>query len=521
MIQWRCIQYDIARGRIPKLNTVLRRLAHARSAGANALLLYMECTVQTRVFPGIGTGATVVTSDYIRDLAEMCQRQQVELIPLIQVLSHQGKLLSLERFAHLGELSSSMKRFAGVNNFQPHLPEARQKTKAWLDELLPLFPGPFVHLGLDEAFCLGVDRSRNIMARQGVVAVMVDYLGDLHQRLKESGKQMMIYADLLIHFPELRDQLPRDIVVTNWGYGRWEDVYEQDNRHFANHTAVTARAQENWVVGNNMAEYIFPPFERLEANTEIWLNLADQSQAQGYIISDWGSYENVNPHVLSVLGDLYVLWRIDDPQMTLETFLSRLSEYFLGRHDASFIMALSLMLRAQMNPDYFQESRLLTYLPLFPTLMLADPGSGSPTSQRMACLREEGLLAFESDMRKAVAAIDRVSEADIPDPDDLRDLRMLAQRLLLISLRARLWHQYAWDTGAIWKDRNQLEPRRRLLDEYQQLATDDLAWYAEHWNTHNELSVRDECLNTLQQARDVMIERIESLAIPNTKQFHP
>jgi|GEM_PF-3739562 len=520
MIQWRCIQYDIARGRIPKLSMIEQRLAHARSAGANALLLYMESTIQTDVFPGIGNGATVVTSDYIRDLVEICHQQQIELIPLLQVLGHQGKLLSLDRFEHLGELSPPVKRFGGANNFQPHLPEARQKVKAWLDELLPLFPGPFVHVGLDEAFCLGSGRSQTVIAQQGVAAVLADYLIGLHLHLKASGKQMMIYADLLIHFPELRDQLPEDIVVTNWGYGRWEDVYEQDNGHFANHTAVTARAKANWVVGNNMAEYIFPPFERLEANASIWLNLANQSEAQGYIISDWGSYENVNPHVLSVLGDLYVLWRIDDPQMTLEVFLPRLSEHFLGRQDASFILALSLMLRAQMNPDYFPESRLLAYMPLFPTLMLDDPGSGSPASQRMACLCDEGLFTFESDMRKAVAAIDRVPEADVPELDDFRDLRMLARRLLLIALRARLWHQYAWDTGAIWKERNQLAPRQRLLDEYQRLATEDLAWYAEHWDAHNELSVRDECLNTLRQARDVMIERIESLVIPNTKHFH-
>jgi len=520
MFERRAIQYDISRGRVPKLSTLFRRLDLLRPWGVDALVLYIECVVETDTFPAAGCGATPVTRDWLRRADAGCRERGVELIPLIQVLGHQANLLALDAFERLGELPPPRNRASGMNNFLPHVPEVRERVKAWLDEVLPCFSSARVHAGCDEIFTLGTGRSRAWIEEHGLEETLADYLGDIHRFLASRGKTMMICPDMMIHFPALRDLLPEDIVVTNWGYGLWPDAYEQDNHHFAMHEFVTSRFRANWVLGNNHAEYVFPPLERLAGNTDIWLDLGSRSRAEGFLITDWGSYWNVNPHVLSVMGDLYVLMRLSRGSVETGEFLRAFALMVLGREDARFVRALDAMLHAQRNPLYFEDERLLKMLPVFPSLMLDDPNAGGRSVRRFACLRPEGMMRFEEDMREAAALLDAVDTSGAAQPDYAHDLRMLSRRLLMTALRARLCQADAWDTGFIWHDARTLAPGRAVLDDYMRLAADDIAWTAKRWDDENLESDKAACVGALAQARESVRRRILDASCVNARSLH-
>lgn len=520
MFERRIIQYDISRGRIPRLETVFRRLDLLRPHGVTGLALYIESVVATDTFPAVGCGETPVTKEYLRALSRRCSEIGVELIPFVEVIGHQGKLLALDAFERLGEIAPPHNRNAGHNNFLLHEPEARAHVKRWLDELLPLFNSDTVHLCCDEAFALGTGRSRSHIERHGVEATIADYLIDLHRHLSARGKRTVVTGDFLVHFPALRDMLPSEILIANWGYGRWEDAYEQDNHHFARHEFITERSHGNWVLGNNMAEYVFPPFQRIVANTDIWLDLGARSRAEAFVITDWGSYSNINPHVLSLLGDLHILLRLQRGRVEIAEFLDVFSHMILGRVDARFTRALDLMGHAQMDPECIQDERLLRFLPIFPSLMLGDPNDGSRAVRRFACLRADGLARLEARMREAVALMDEVPMADAPLPDYAHDMRMLARRLLMVALRARLCCDDAWDTGCIWHSPGTLAPRHRLLDEYVALSGKDQVWYSQRWNDENLISDKAGCMRALSDAQESIRRRVLQTPYVNTLFFH-
>ncbi|MDD5708601.1 MAG: family 20 glycosylhydrolase [Kiritimatiellae bacterium] len=499
MFQYKVAQYDISRGRIPKPETVARRLALLKPFGLTHLQLYIECVVETSVFPAVGCGRTPVTADYLRQLVRLGADYGVRVIPLFQVLAHQDRLLALDEFQELGELPPPLNR-RRPNNFLPGSARTRERVSAWLEELIPLFDGPFVHVGCDEAWSVGAGRSRELAEQRGLAPLLAEYLGEIRKTIVRHGKRMMMYADPAIFWPEILPLLPSDIVLVNWHYGIPGDAYEQDNRHFEAHPRLFAQGHEIWSSGNNMAEYVMTPFHRFEKNVDTWLGLARLHPSPGFVIGDWGSNANINPHLLSILGDQYALMRLANESLTLDTFLEAFSTLVLGAADTAFMDAWRRMVLAQNNPGYI-DPRLISFCCCFGSMYLDDPAT-SPFGRLIGCCRKEGLTQLLGDMRIARARLSDVRVRTSAHPDFLDDSRHLADRLIAMALRALLWHDIVWDTGYPAPLRQRDDRRAAWLTEYLERADADIEWYGEEWRRDNLESDRESCLLAMKRARD-------------------
>ena len=97
---------------------------------------------------------------------------------------------------------------------------------------------------------------------------------------------------------------------------------------------------------------------------------------------------------------------------------------------------------------------------------------------------------------------------------------MLARRLLAIALRARLWHEYTWDTRFGWHTEQTLSKRRQILGEYLELSAADLDWSMQRWDEENLESRKDRCRQALTAARQAMQSIMDDLVIPNSLLLH-
>lgn len=503
MLGYKAIQYDVSRGRVPKLSTVADRLDMLTPYGLNMLCFYLESVVESEVLTPVGCGDTPITRDYLAELRCICAEREVLFTPIVQILGHQEKLLSLPDYQHLGELPPP-DNGTGSNNFLPGSDEVKDVLFAWLDELLPLFDSPFVHVGCDEVWTLGQGRSAALVKEKGIERVFADYLIAFHGFLTSRGKTLVCWADLIVDYPGILELLPDDVVIANWGYGTPRETFERDNQHFAAHPFLASRGHRLWLCGNNMAEYICTPFQRLQTNTNTWLELAEQHGAEGYLITDWGSYSNVNPHVLSSLGDLYILMKLRDPALPLARFLEEASRCFMGADSPAFREALGLMLRAQNNPDYFPQ-RDTDWAPCLPGLMLADPTGENSTARRFGCYERAGLDRFLTEMRRAHRLTHELDTTHAARPDEVQDLAMLANRLLAVALRASLWYEYVWDSSYRGHDERYLaacRDRAAKRQEYLRRAEEDLHWYQDRWREQNLESDWAACEHALTSAME-------------------
>lgn len=485
------IQYDISRGRIPRPETVFSHVQILKKYGLTGVLFYIECVVENSVFPASGCGKTPVTKEYLSEIRSYLDWQGMEFIPIIQVLGHQKHLLERPEMEYHRECKDNN------SSFRIDSAATREAIKSWLSELIPSFSSGYVHVGGDEAFSVGLGRSREYVLRHGFEEAIAGYFNEIHGFLISHGKKMVIYADLLIHYPAIRDLLDRDIVICNWGYCTMTEIYEQENHNFSMHEYVTS-GRVNWVTGNNMAEYVITPFQRLEENTSIWLELGNKSNANCFIISDWGSYSNINPFTLSLIGDIYILERLRKNDFSLENLLDELSILIIGNNHNAFKTALRIMFEAQKNPLYFGE-RLKDWSPLFPTLWLAEPDSRD-VIRTCACFEMNGLIKFEQDARKVCKLMNTICPAGCANHEILEDIKALARRLLALALRTRLCFDHTWYTGAVWLEKSDFEPLQNRLDEYIELARQDLEWYMGKWNLDNLEGFQKKCRRDLTEA---------------------
>ncbi|MBN2301214.1 MAG: family 20 glycosylhydrolase [Lentisphaerae bacterium] len=497
--KYKAIQYDVSRGVIPRLKTVEDRIEQLVPFGLNMVFFYMESVIDTAVLPAVGCGKTPVTFAYLKKLKKICEKHGVLLAPVLQILGHQEKLLALDKYEWMGEVPPPRNR-SSSNNFRIDSPRVREILFKWLDEILPYFHPPFVHLGCDEVWALGTGRSKNAIARLGFEKAVAGYISEFNDYIKKRGLRAIIWPDLIINHPKLLKHLPKDIILANWNYGIYEESYEQDNKHFAAQKHLAALGHENWVCGNNQAECAFNIYQRMRDNTAIWLDLARKYGAEGFVITDWPAFFSLPLYVSSVLGDQFVLMQLEKPSLTLKEFSNSFTRHVLGRTDAGFQRALETMLMAQHNTKYWPK-RLLYIAGPFRSLMLDDPGGNGSMARRFASCEREGLERFLADMRKANKLMTGVKVKNPARKDYLNDFVMLSNRLLMIALRAMLWHEYVWDTTAVLPER---EARlKKWFDEYMALSWNDLLWYKKRWyeeNLEGEWSKTKEILENARKA---------------------
>ena len=463
------LQYDVARGRIPRPETVFKQLDLLRPFGLDGIQFYLENTVENSVFPSAGAGKNPITPDYLAQIRSYTDAHGLEFIPHFEILSHLEHLLALPEMEPYRDIPE------GGHCCRLDLPEFREKMKAFLQEVSSCFSSRYVHCGGDEAFNLGLGRSRAYLEAHGFEETFADYVNDIAAFLRSIGKTMLFYADEAIVYPKLRRLLSKDIVFVNWAYCGRKEVYEVENYHYSRH-AETVAGRRFLVTGNCMAEYVFTPFERLSENVAIWRELGKEAEA--FVISDWGSDENINPYVLTTLGTIYALKAFENADYSQNDFICDVESLILNRRDDGFRRAYRILLDASGTRYWSPE--LIYRGPLLPGRLFDDPDS------RGLCLGAgmtdpAKLDQLIHDVRSAVAWFDSADSASAVRPEMLSDLRALAKRVLATVLRAKLCFLHAHNTGGVWFTQKELDPQIRLYEECTALMREDLEFMKTNW----------------------------------------
>jgi hypothetical protein len=88
----------------------------------------------------------------------------------------------------------------------------------WFGELAKVFPGPYAHIGADETFELGLGKTRDAVQQQGLGAVYLDFLKQIHSTLEPNQKRLIFWGDVAVTSPELVGGLPKDMIAAPWAY---------------------------------------------------------------------------------------------------------------------------------------------------------------------------------------------------------------------------------------------------------------------------------------------------------------
>ena len=168
-----------------------------------------------------------------------------------------------------------------------------------LDELLPHFQSRQVNVGCDETVDLGNGRSREIVAEKGTGRVYLDFLNKIRREVRIRERTMQFWGDIIIEYPELVAELPRDMIALEWGY-------EADHA-FHEHGNIFARSGIPFYVcpgtssWNSIGGRTTNAIDNMRNAAENGLNHG----ATGYLNTDWGDNGHWQPLPVSYLGFAY------------------------------------------------------------------------------------------------------------------------------------------------------------------------------------------------------------------------
>jgi hypothetical protein len=226
---------DILASQLPKLAAL----------GVNVLILEVNYNFQFQSHPELRSGDNVITRTGARQFAAQCHKHGIRVIPQFQSLGHQSwKSNTLPLLTVYPKLDLTPGAFPGnkgiyCREWDPLNPDVNKIVFPLLDELLDAFQADALHVGMDEVFLLGSEKSPSTKG-QDPAKLFAKAVNDLHQHLvKERKVEMLMWADRLFdankyHWGEWEaskvgtagavDMIPKDIILCPWHYKK-RDAY--------------------------------------------------------------------------------------------------------------------------------------------------------------------------------------------------------------------------------------------------------------------------------------------------------
>ena len=296
----RGVMLDISRGRVPRLETLLELVGHLADFKINEFQLYTEHTFAYRRYPSVWQSWGALTGEEIRKLDARCQQLGIDLVPNQNSFGHLRQFLEHPRLKKLAEVSGPYPDYSGEfdrhpSTLAPDHPGTLPFLRGLYDELLPNFSSRFFNVGCDETWDLGRGRSKKLCAAKGQGHVYLDFLKQIYREVSARNKRMMFWGDIILKYPKLIKELPRDVIALNWGY-------EADHQ-FDREAALFARARIPFYVcpGTSTWQTLVGRHDNALANLLAAAQAGRKHGAIGYLITDWGDGGHPQPLAVSYL----------------------------------------------------------------------------------------------------------------------------------------------------------------------------------------------------------------------------
>jgi hypothetical protein len=294
----RGVMLDISRGRVPKLETLLDLAEKLSDFKINELQLYTEHTFAYQKYKSVWQSWGALTAKEIQILDARCRELGIDLVPNQNSFGHLRYFLADPRLKKLGEISEpyedDSKEFVRhPTTLAPNHPGTIPFLRGLYDELLPNFSSQLFNVGCDETWDLGRGQSKKLCDRIGNGKVYLEFLKKIHREVSARGKTMMFWGDIILKYPELIRELPKNVIALNWGY--------EANHPFDKEAAQFAKAKIPFYVspGTSTWQSLIGKHDNALANLRAAAKAGKKHGAIGFLITDWGDGGHPQPLAVS------------------------------------------------------------------------------------------------------------------------------------------------------------------------------------------------------------------------------
>jgi len=210
-MEWRGVQDDISRGPIPTEEFMKRQIDTLAAYKVNLFALYMEHVFDFASQPLVAPREAALTPKEIEALVAYASSRYVTILPEQQTFGHLHHMLKYEIYSDVAERPHG-------HVLTPTKDRSYEIIKAMYADLVPLFPGPFLHIGGDETFELGHGQTAARASQVGLGRVYLEHIQKVDSILQPYHKELMFWGDIAVKYPQLLSILPKEMIAVPWDY---------------------------------------------------------------------------------------------------------------------------------------------------------------------------------------------------------------------------------------------------------------------------------------------------------------
>lgn len=200
----------------------------------NTILMEYEAT-----FP-YQKHATICSKDSysraeISDFVSYCKGLGIEVIPMQQNFGHVEYILRHDRYNSLAENRKEISQICPLKDSA-----CMALFGDLFSDMMSLHESQYFHIGGDETYLLGQCKDCSAKASsEGKSKLFVDYMKQICDLVIKRGKTPIMWADIILKYPEAIDQLPKETIFVDWNYG-WAI------NHFGDVEALIKKGAKFW-----------------------------------------------------------------------------------------------------------------------------------------------------------------------------------------------------------------------------------------------------------------------------------
>ncbi|MFZ0773084.1 MAG: beta-N-acetylhexosaminidase [Candidatus Sulfotelmatobacter sp.] len=273
-MEWRGVQDDISRGPIPTEEFMKRQIRTLAAYKVNLFALYMEHVFDFASQPLVAPKEAALTPQEINSLVDYARKLYVTILPEQQTFGHLHHMLKYEIYSEVAERPHG-------HVLTPTKERSYELIKAMYADLVPLFPGPFLHVGGDETFELGHGQTAARAAEVGLGRVYLEHMQKVSGILQPYHKELMFWGDIALKYPQLLSILPKDMIAVPWDYDP-KPSYESIIKPYrdAGLRVVVAPGANNW-------NQVWPNLDAAFGNIRNFTRDGQKLGAMGMLNTTW------------------------------------------------------------------------------------------------------------------------------------------------------------------------------------------------------------------------------------------
>jgi len=406
---------DWSRGPLPSMDFLKREIRTLAAYKLNIFSPYFEHTFAYSSSPVAAFPGGAMTPDEARELVAYAAKFHITVIPEQESFGHLHNLLKFEQFSDLGETAHGAVLAPGDAASLPLI-------AGWFSELAQVFTGPYAHIGADETFELGLGRTRDAVKQQGLGAVYLDYLKQIHSTLEPNHKRLLFWGDVAVNSPELVGTLPKDMIAVPWEYDAKPDFT-------ALIVPFTNAGLETWVApGVNNWNRIYPNNNEAMGNIRAFVRDGQKLGSTGMLNTVWNDDGEglFDENWFGVLFGAAASWQ--PGEISEDNFVASFGQAFHGDSTGKISQAQRELMAAQ---NVFKRAGLRDAQDAY---FWVDPFS--PDGQRVAKKLRPSLGELRLHAEKAITLVAEARAAGkLENQEALDALELGARRVDFVGLK--------------------------------------------------------------------------------------